>query len=104
MKHIITENLSVVYRKPQDDSRFVALQNINLAIDKGSFVTIVGPSGCGKSSLLLATDGLIFPSEGHILVNGRPVQGPGPDRAMVFQEFALLPWRTVLGNAGKRVT
>ena len=98
MKHIIVENLNIVYRKPKDDSRFVALENINLTIDKGDFVTIVGPSGCGKSSLLLATDGLIFPAEGRILVNGKPVQGPGPDRAMVFQEFSLLPWRTVLGN------
>ena len=98
MKHISVENLKVIYRNPHDGSRFIALENINLTIEKGNFVTIVGPSGCGKSSLLLATDGLIPVAEGRILVNGEPVQGPGPDRAMVFQDFALLPWRTVLGN------
>jgi NitT/TauT family transport system ATP-binding protein len=98
MKHVLVENLKVVYKKPQDESPFVALENINLGIDEGEFVTIVGASGCGKSTLLLTIDGLILPSEGRLLVNGQPVRGPGPDRAMVFQEFALLPWRTVLGN------
>jgi NitT/TauT family transport system ATP-binding protein len=98
VNHVVVEDLKVVYTKPQDDSPFVALDNINLTIDRGEFVTIVGPSGCGKSSLLLAIDGLILPAEGRTLVNGRQVEGPGPDRAMVFQEFALLPWRTVLGN------
>jgi len=98
MTHVLVENVKIVYRKPQDQSPFVALENINIGIEKGEFVTIVGPSGCGKSSLLLAVDGLIFPAEGRLLVNGKPVRGPGPDRAMVFQEFALLPWRTVVGN------
>ena len=98
MDHVLVENVKIVYRKPQDDSPFVAVEKINLGINKGEFVTIVGPSGCGKSSLLLAIDGLIYPAEGRLLVNGKLVQGPGPDRAMVFQEFALLPWRTVLGN------
>jgi NitT/TauT family transport system ATP-binding protein len=98
MDHVLVENVKIVYRKPQDDSAFVALEKVNLRINRGEFVTIVGPSGCGKSSLLLAIDGLIFPAEGRLLVNGKPVQGPGRDRAMVFQEFALLPWRTVLGN------
>ena len=98
MNHVLVENVKIVYKKPQDESPFVAVEKVNLGINRGDFVTIVGPSGCGKSSLLLAIDGLIFPAEGRLLVNGKPVQGPGPDRAMVFQEFALLPWRTVLGN------
>ena len=95
--HVVIENLKVIYKTPQN-SAFVALEGINLSISKGEFVTIVGPSGCGKSSLLLAMDGLIFPAEGRLLVNGKEVQGPGADRAMVFQEFGLLPWRTVVGN------
>jgi len=97
MSHVLIENLKVTYKTPQNFA-FIALEGINLSINKGEFVTIVGPSGCGKSSLLLAMDGLISPAEGRLLVNGEEVQGPGPDRAMVFQEFGLLPWRTVMGN------
>jgi len=98
MSHVVVENLKVAYETPQNRSHFLALEDINFCINRATFVTIVGPSGCGKSSLLLAIDGLIFPAEGRILINGKQVKGPGPDRAMVFQEFALLPWRTVLGN------
>ena len=98
MSHVVVENLKVVYETPQNRSQFVALEDINFTVNKAEFVTIVGPSGCGKSSLLLALAGLIFPAEGHVLVKCKQVKGPGPDRAMVFQEFALLPWRTVLGN------
>lgn len=98
MAHVVVEGLKVIYKRPQDGSSFVALDGVSLTVEKGKFVTIVGPSGCGKSSLLLAIDGLISPAEGRILVNGEQVWGPGPDRAMVFQEFGLLPWRTVLDN------
>lgn len=98
MSHVIIENLKVVYKTAQDNSSLVAIDRINLTCEKGEFITIVGPSGCGKSSLLLAIDGLISPTEGRVLVNGKEVSKPGPDRAMVFQEFALLPWRNVLTN------
>lgn len=98
MDHVIVDNLKIVYSLPQGGTPFVALHDVSFTVAKGEFVTIVGPSGCGKSSLLLAIDGLIFPAEGRLLVNGKEVRGPGPDRAMVFQEFGLLPWRTVLGN------
>jgi NitT/TauT family transport system ATP-binding protein len=98
LSHVIVENLSIIYTKPQDGSRLVALDDVDLTVKKGEFLTIVGPSGCGKSSLLLAIDGLITPAEGRVLVNGIPVSKPDRDRAMVFQEFALLPWRTVLNN------
>ena len=98
MSHVIVENLKIVYKTQQEDAFLVAVKDINLSFEKGEFVTIVGPSGCGKSSLLLAIDGLVEPTEGSILVNGKNVTGPGPDRAMVFQEFALLPWRSVLKN------
>src|SRR5207237_9743740 len=70
----------------------------NLGVERGTFVTSVGASGCGKSSLLLTIAGLVQPASGCVLLNGKPVSGPGRDRAVVFQDFALMPWRTVLDN------
>ena len=96
--HLQIEDLSITYEKPGDGGGFVAVSAFNLAVARGTFVTIVGPSGCGKSSVLLAIAGLTAPSRGRVLVDGRPVEGPGRDRAMVFQEFALMPWRTVVEN------
>jgi NitT/TauT family transport system ATP-binding protein len=92
LAHVALENVTIAY------DAFVAVEDLSLEVDRGTFVTLVGPSGCGKSSLLLSIDGLLAPSKGRILVDGRPVEGPGSDRAMVFQNFALLPWRTVSGN------
>lgn len=74
------------------------LRHVNLSIPEGSFVSIIGPSGCGKSTLLRIVDGLIKPDSGRIMVGDRQVQGPGPDRAVVFQYFGLYPWRNVLQN------
>ena len=74
------------------------LDEIDLAIASREFVAIVGPSGCGKTTLLRIAAGLVPPSAGQVVVDGRRVLGPGRDRAMVFQDPALLPWRTVLGN------
>lgn len=75
------------------------LDNINLSVEKGSFVTILGPSGCGKTTLLKLIGGLELPSEGSIIANGVPVVKPGIDRSMVFQTFdQLLPWKTVEKN------
>jgi NitT/TauT family transport system ATP-binding protein len=76
----------------------VALHGVDLAIERGEFITIVGPSGCGKSSLLLVIQGLLKPSTGQVSLNGKPITRPGQDRALVFQEFALLPWRSVARN------
>ncbi len=82
----------------QTGETFVAVRDCDLTVRRGEFLSIVGPSGCGKSTLLFAIDGLYRPSEGEIQVAGTRVEGPRPDRAMVFQEFGLLPWRTVLSN------
>ncbi|PZU92134.1 MAG: nitrate ABC transporter ATP-binding protein [Chelatococcus sp.] len=78
--------------------RHVAISDINLSIADGSFVSILGPSGCGKSTLLYIIGGFVKPTEGAVRVQGKVVTGPGPDRGPVFQEFALFPWKTVLGN------
>jgi NitT/TauT family transport system ATP-binding protein len=96
--HIRVEDLTVTYEKPKTSEKFIAVSNTNLDVRRGTFVTIVGPSGCGKSSLLLSIAGLVKPSAGRVLVNGKPVSGPGRDRAVVFQDFALMPWRNVLDN------
>jgi NitT/TauT family transport system ATP-binding protein len=75
-----------------------ALQNINLEIEENEFICFIGPSGCGKTTLLRIIAGLEEPSGGEILLEGRPIKGPGPERGMVFQEYSLFPWRTVLDN------
>ncbi|MBD2424698.1 ABC transporter ATP-binding protein [Phormidium sp. FACHB-1136] len=77
---------------------FVAIQDINLEIEPNTFVSIIGPSGCGKSTLLNMIAGLSPISGGEILLNGHPITGPGPDRGMVFQNYALMPWMTVEEN------
>lgn len=77
---------------------FVAVRECDLTVRRGEVLSIVGPSGCGKSTLLFAMDGLYQPTHGAIRVDGVRVDRPRPDRAMVFQEFGLLPWRTVLAN------
>ena len=76
----------------------LALSQISLTIDDGAFVAILGPSGCGKSTLLYIVGGFVNPTEGVARMKGKPIAGPGPDRGPVFQEFALFPWKTVLGN------
>lgn len=96
--HLLLDRVSLVYRRPTDESEVLALDSISLEVERGEFLALVGPSGCGKSSLLLVVNGLLRPTSGQVLVDGQPVETPGQDRALVFQEFALLPWRTVLTN------
>jgi len=78
--------------------RFTALEDLTLEVAAGELVTVVGPSGCGKSTLLDLVAGLSAPSAGRILLDGTPITGPGLDRGIVFQQYALLPWRTAQGN------
>jgi NitT/TauT family transport system ATP-binding protein len=80
------------------DSSVEALRDINLALPRGELSTFLGPSGCGKTTLLKIIAGLISPTDGEIWVKGNKVSGPGPERAFVFQDFALLPWANVLRN------
>lgn len=90
------ENVGRVYGS--QSKGFVALQDVNLEIADKEFVAVVGPSGCGKTTCLRFVAGFDFPSSGRVLVDGREVKAPGPERAVVFQQFALLPWKTVTEN------
>jgi NitT/TauT family transport system ATP-binding protein len=96
MAHITFDEVRISYSGKSGS--LVAVDGFQADIDEGEFVTIVGPSGCGKSSVLMAADGLVPLSGGSISIQGTQVTEPGPDRAMVFQDASLMPWRTVLDN------
>lgn len=91
------EQVSKVFGTPGAGA-VVALTSVDLSVERGGFVSIVGPSGCGKSTLLYMIAGLFAPSSGRILVDGKPVVKPDPRIGIVFQEFRIFPWKTVLGN------
>jgi NitT/TauT family transport system ATP-binding protein len=84
--------------KRRQERDFNALAGINLDVKAGEFVSIVGPSGCGKSTLLDLLGGLTAPSAGRILIDGKPIKGPALDRGIVFQQYALFPWKSALRN------
>ena len=88
-----TEGVGVTYQES-----IVALENVSLNVPAAKLTAILGPSGCGKTTLLKVIAGLIEPTAGKVIVGGKEIIGPGPDRALVFQDFALLPWATVLQN------
>jgi len=90
--------VSVEYERTRDKSTLIALEDFTLDVRDGEFLAIVGPSGCGKSTFLNVVAGLVPPAAGTIKVYGKEVTGPGPDRAVVFQDYALMPWRTVEKN------
>jgi NitT/TauT family transport system ATP-binding protein len=89
---------SFVVRRNAEDEEIHALAGVNFEVEEGEFLAIIGASGCGKSTLLRIIDGLLPPTRGQVLLHGRAVDSPGPDRGVVFQQSNLLPWRTVLRN------
>ena len=95
-KFVKVENVNMVFNTRS--GRFVALENINLTIRQGEFVSIIGHSGCGKSTLLNLVAGLLEATSGVLILGEREIAGPGPDRAVVFQNHSLLPWLTCFGN------
>ena len=96
MPSIVFENVSYSY--VDSNETYLALEDINLEIADGEFVCLVGHSGCGKSTMLNLIAGLTMPTQGRILIAGKPVEGPGPDRSIVFQNYSLFPWQTAVKN------
>ncbi|RSS78856.1 ABC transporter ATP-binding protein [Streptomyces sp. WAC06614] len=92
------EGLSVAYGGSRRRPAVPVLERTELDLAAGSFTALLGPSGCGKSTVLGAVAGFVRPAAGRVTVGGVPVIGPGPDRGVVFQHYALFPWRTALGN------
>ncbi|WP_095590214.1 ABC transporter ATP-binding protein [Actibacterium ureilyticum] len=93
---IEVRDVAITFGKGADAHR--AVETTQVQIEAGQFVCILGPSGCGKSTLLNAIAGYVNPTEGEVLVDGKRVEKPGPDRGMVFQQYSLLPWKTVYEN------
>lgn len=95
---LVVQDISKIYRSGKEGRDVEALGGIDMEVNEGEFFSVVGPSGCGKSTFLYIIGGFIPPSRGKILVDGKEVTSPGIDRGIVFQEFALFPWKTVLQN------
>jgi len=96
--NVEVKQISVEFQMRRTNLKLKALQDMSFSVKPGKFVCVLGTSGCGKTTLLNVIAGLQKPSNGEVLLGGVPVDGPGKDRAMVFQGAALLPWRTVLRN------
>jgi nitrate/nitrite transport system ATP-binding protein len=99
--YLVVEQAGMVFETKK--GRFEALQNINLTVAKGEFITLIGHSGCGKSTLLNLIAGLTQATQGNLLLANREIRGPGPDRGMVFQNHCLLPWMSCLENVALAV-
>jgi NitT/TauT family transport system ATP-binding protein len=95
---VVVRDLEKVYVDPETASEVVAIRGLDLEVPKNEFVSIIGPSGCGKTTFLHILAGLRRSTAGSILVDGKPVTRPGADRGMVFQDYALLPWKTAAEN------
>lgn len=93
-------DISKQFIAPRTGARTVAVANVSLDIESGEFVCVVGPSGCGKSTVLNLIAGLDTPSSGVLEKDGVPITGPGPDRGVMFQDYALMPWQSVVDNVG----
>jgi NitT/TauT family transport system ATP-binding protein len=97
-RKLVARGVIIEYWLARSSTLFCAVDGVDLEIGSGEFVAIVGPSGCGKTTFLNAVDGLLPVAAGSLTLDGREIKKPGADRAMVFQQPGLLPWRTVLGN------
>jgi ABC-type nitrate/sulfonate/bicarbonate transport system ATPase subunit len=98
MSRLRVEGVARTFAPVRGGAPVRALEPVDLAVADNDFIAVLGPSGCGKSTLLRIVAGLDRPSSGRVLLDGRPVQGPGRDRGMVFQSYTLFPWLTVAGN------
>jgi NitT/TauT family transport system ATP-binding protein len=98
MHKLEIDGLTKRYYVERDGRQLFALSDVSLSVSDGEFVAIVGPSGCGKTTLLNIVAGLLSHDQGTVAIDGRRIDGPGIDRAVVFQHSSLLPWRTVAGN------
>lgn len=94
---LVVENVSKVYELPKGDT-YTVLKDVNLTINQGEFICVIGHSGCGKTTLLNMVSGFSKPTDGEVRLNSKKIEGPGPDRMVVFQGYALLPWLTVFDN------
>ncbi|MDA0663192.1 MAG: ABC transporter ATP-binding protein [Proteobacteria bacterium] len=94
--HIVIRDMSVIFGEGPD--QFIAVDRVSVDIAAGEFLCIVGPSGCGKSTVMNAIAGFEFPTEGSVTLDGAPIEGPGADRGMVFQQPTLFPWKNVRAN------
>ena len=93
---LLADHVSVFYEK--DEKNFLAVDDVSLTIQEGEFVVIVGPSGCGKTSFMNTFAGLVRPARGKVFMDGEEITGPSAERGVVFQQFALFPWKTVYEN------
>lgn len=94
---LVVDKVSKVYALPKGDS-YTVLDNVNLTINQGEFICLIGHSGCGKTTLLNMVSGFARPTDGEVRLQGKPITRPGPDRMVVFQGYALLPWLSVFDN------
>jgi nitrate/nitrite transport system ATP-binding protein len=96
MSYLEIKDLEISFPTPK--GKYIAVKDINLSIKKGEIISIIGHSGCGKSTIMNAIGGMLTPTNGVVNLNNKKVQGPGPDRGIVFQNYSLLPWLTVYEN------
>ena len=94
---LVIDNVSKVYNLPKGDT-YTVLEHVNLTVNQGEFICVIGHSGCGKTTLLNMVSGFAKPTFGEVRLNGKTIAAPGPDRMVVFQGYALLPWLTVFDN------